>query len=72
MELELLLAQVSVREARADTTPNCGNLLAPVAPLGIETGWVRASDPVTRVRVLTRDTGTRSEIEVQTPGGRVE
>ncbi len=72
VDLEFLFAQVSVREALVDTTPNCGNMLAAVAPFGIETGLIQASDPVTRVRVLTRNTGTLSEIEVQTPGGRVE
>jgi 4-oxalomesaconate tautomerase len=72
VDLEFLFAQVSVKDARVDTTPNCGNMLAAVAPFGLETGLVRASGPVTTLRVLTRNTGTLSDIEVQTPGGRVE
>jgi 4-oxalomesaconate tautomerase len=72
VDLEFLFAQVSVKEARVDTTPNCGNMLAAVAPFGLETGLVKAQGEVTTLRVLTRNTGTLSDIEVRTPGGRVE
>jgi len=72
VDLDFLFAQVSIREARVDTTPNCGNMLAAVVPFGLETGLVRATGDVTTLRVLTRNTGTLSDIEVQTPGGRVE
>ncbi len=72
IDLEFLFAQVSIKEALVDTTPNCGNMLAAVVPFGIETGLVQASGDVTRLRVLTRNTGTLSDIEVRTPGGRVE
>jgi 4-oxalomesaconate tautomerase len=72
VDLEFLFAQVAIKEARVDTTPNCGNMLAAVAPFGLETGLVRASGDVTTLRVLTRNTGTLSDIEVQTPGGKVE
>jgi 4-oxalomesaconate tautomerase len=72
VDLEFLFAQVSVKEALVDTTPNCGNMLAAVVPFGIETGLVKASGDVTTLRVLTRNTGTLSDIEVRTPGGRVE
>ncbi|HEX4242587.1 MAG TPA: 4-oxalomesaconate tautomerase [Steroidobacteraceae bacterium] len=71
-DLEFLFAQVSVKEARVDTTPNCGNMLAAVVPFAIETGLVPARGNVTTLRVLTRNTGTLSDIEVQTPGGAVE
>ena len=72
VDLEFLFAQVSVKEARVDTTPNCGNMLAAVAPFGLETGLVQAAGDVTTLRVLTRNTGTLSDIEVRTPGGKVE
>ena len=71
IDLEFLFAQVSIKEGRVDTTPNCGNMLAAVAPYGIETGLVQATGEVTTLRVLTRNTGTLSDIEVQTPGGKV-
>jgi 4-oxalomesaconate tautomerase len=72
IDLEFLFAQVSVNEARVDTTPNCGNMLAAVAPFGLETGLIRATSDVSTWRVLTRNTGTLSDIEVQTPGGKVQ
>jgi 4-oxalomesaconate tautomerase len=72
VDLEFLFAQVSIKEARVDTTPNCGNMLAAVVPFGLETGLVKATGDVTTLRVLTRNTGTLSDIEVQTPGGHVE
>jgi 4-oxalomesaconate tautomerase len=72
IDLEFLFAQVSVKEGRVDTTPNCGNMLAAVAPYGIETGLVGTAGDVTTLRVLTRNTGTLSDIEVQTPGGKVQ
>jgi 4-oxalomesaconate tautomerase len=72
VDLEFLFAQVSIKEERVDTTPNCGNMLAAVVPFGLETGLVHATGDVTTLRVLTRNTGTLSDIEVETPGGRVE
>src|SRR5450755_3388585 len=72
VDLEFLFAQVSIKEALVDTTPNCGNMLAAVVPFGLETGLVRAAGDVTTLRVLTRNTGTLSDIEVLTPNGKVE
>ena len=72
VDLEFLFAQVSIKEARVDTTPNCGNMLAAVAPFGLETGLVKPTGEISTLRVLTRNTGTLSDIEVQTPGGMVE
>ncbi len=72
VDLEFLFAQVAIKEARVDTTPNCGNMLAAVVPFALETGLVKAAGEVTTLRVLTRNTGTLSDIEVPTPGGRVE
>jgi 4-oxalomesaconate tautomerase len=72
VDLEFLFAQVSVKESRVDTTPNCGNMLAAVGPFGLETGLLNANGDVSTLRVLTRNTGTLSDIEVRTPGGIVE
>ena len=59
VDLEFLFAQVSVKEARVDTTPNCGNMLAAVVPFALETGLVPARGEVTTLRVLTRNIGTQ-------------
>ena len=72
VDLEFLFAQVSVKEARVDTTPNCGNMLAAVVPFALETGLVLARGETTTLRVLTRNTGTLSDIEVLTPGKQIQ
>ena len=70
-DIDFLFAQVGVAKAMVDTTPNCGNILCGVAPFAIARGLVAARDPVTRVRVRTLNTGTIAELQVETPGGRV-
>ncbi len=72
VDLEFLFAQVSLKEPLVDTTPNCGNMLAAVVPFALERGMLAARGEVTTLRVLTKNTGTLSDIEVRTPGGRVE
>jgi 4-oxalomesaconate tautomerase len=72
VDLEFLFAQVSIKEALVDTTPNCGNMLAAVVPFAIESGMVKARGDVTTLRVLMKNTDGLCDIEVQTPGGRVE
>ncbi len=72
VDLEFLFAQVSITEARVDTTPNCGNMLAAVGPFGLERGLVEPTGNLTTLRVLTRNTGTLCDVEVQTPGGVVQ
>ena len=72
VDLEFLFAQVSVKEPLVDTTPNCGNMLAAVVPFALERGMLAARGDVTTLRVLTKNTGTLCDIEVQSPGGRVE
>jgi 4-oxalomesaconate tautomerase len=71
VDLEFLFAQVLIDEARVDTTPNCGNMLAAVGPFGLERGLIKASGAETTVRILTRNTGMLSDIILQTPGGHL-
>jgi 4-oxalomesaconate tautomerase len=70
-DVDFLFGQVVIDEPRIDVTPNCGNILAGIGPFSLERGLVTAQDPVTSVRVHTVNTGTVSELKVQTPGGRV-
>jgi 2-methylaconitate cis-trans-isomerase PrpF len=70
-DVDYLFAQVLVNEARVDTSPNCGNMLAGVAPFAIESGLVRARDPETVVRIRNVNTSALIEAIVQTPGGEV-
>ena len=71
-DIDFLFCQVGIAKAMVDTTPNCGNILAGVAPFAIERGLFPAQDGATRVRVRTINTGTIAELTVQTPGRRVE
>jgi 2-methylaconitate cis-trans-isomerase PrpF/tripartite-type tricarboxylate transporter receptor subunit TctC len=70
-DLDYLFAQVGVGHRSVDTRPNCGNMLSGVAPFAIEQGLVTAQDGSTSVRVYNVNTGSRIDVTVRTPGGRV-
>lgn len=70
-DLDYLFAQVGVGHRSVDTRPNCGNMLSGVAPFAIEQGLVAARDGTTSVRVYNVNTGSRIDVTVRTPGGRV-
>lgn len=70
-DVDFLFAQVLIDEARVDTTPNCGNMLAGVGPFAIEQGLVPAGDPETPVRIHTVNTGMIAEALIETPGRQV-
>jgi 2-methylaconitate cis-trans-isomerase PrpF len=40
-DVDYLFAQVRVNERTVDTSPNCGNMLAAVAPFAVEAGLVK-------------------------------
>ena len=71
IDIEYLFAQVSVDTNSVDTGPNCGNMLSAVAPFAIEHGLVKATHPLTTVRIFNRNTNKVIEAVVQTPGGHV-
>jgi 4-oxalomesaconate tautomerase len=71
IDVDFLFAQVGVDRPMVDTTPNCGNILAGVAPFAIERGLVSPTGETTSVRVRTVNTGTVADLLVQTPGGLV-
>jgi 4-oxalomesaconate tautomerase len=71
IDVDFLFGQVLLDRPVVDITPNCGNILAGVAPFAIERGLVRPTGSLTRVKVRTLNTGTIAELSVQTPGGRV-
>jgi 2-methylaconitate cis-trans-isomerase PrpF/tripartite-type tricarboxylate transporter receptor subunit TctC len=70
-DVDYLFAQVGVGHRSVDTRPNCGNMLSGVAPFAIEQGLVEPSDGVTTVRVYNVNTGSRINVTVRTPKGRV-
>ncbi|MBL8334408.1 MAG: 4-oxalomesaconate tautomerase, partial [Rubrivivax sp.] len=70
-DIDYLFAQVGVGQRSVDTRPNCGNMLSGVGPFAIEQGLVPAAEGETTVRVFNVNTGSRVDVVVQTPGGRV-
>ncbi len=70
-DIDYLFAQVVVDEARVDTSPTCGNILAGVGPFAIEAGLVKPVPGVTTVRIWMANTDSLCRATVQTPGGVV-
>src|SRR3954463_15858766 len=70
-DVDYLFAQVGVGQRSVDTRPNCGNMLAGVAPFAIEQGLVPAGDDTTTVRVFNLNTRSRIDVTVHTPDRRV-
>ncbi|MCX7342483.1 MAG: 4-oxalomesaconate tautomerase [Hyphomicrobiales bacterium] len=68
-DLDFLFAQVAIDEARVDTTPNCGNILAGVGPFALARGLVQATGALTSVRVRTLNTGTIADLAIETRNG---
>ena len=69
-DVEYLFAQVGIDQAVADYRGNCGNLTTAVGPYAIDEGLVAVSGPVTPVRLLNRNTGTRIIAHVPVADGR--
>lgn len=71
IDIDYLFVQVVVGDGRVDTTPNCGNMLAGVAPFAIERGLISAGESETTVRIRMLNSNNICELVVQTPGGVV-
>jgi hypothetical protein len=69
-DVEYLFAQVGIDQAQVDYRGNCGNLTTAVGPYAIDEGLIRATGPVTPVRLLNRNTGTRIIAHVPVVDGR--
>ena len=70
-DLDYLFAQVGVGHQSVDTRPNCGNMLAGVAPFAIEQGLIQAQEGTTTVRIHNVNTGATIESTVCTPDRQV-
>ncbi|WP_136685781.1 4-oxalomesaconate tautomerase [Falsirhodobacter xinxiangensis] len=70
-DVDYLFAQVRIDQQIVDTSPNCGNMLAAVAPFAIEAGLIAAQDGNTLVRIHNINTGKIIEAELATPMGKV-
>lgn len=70
-DIDYLFAQVVIDQAVVDTAPNCGNILAGIAPFAIDAGLFPAQDGRTAVRIHMVNSGKICIATVATPGGRV-
>jgi 2-methylaconitate cis-trans-isomerase PrpF len=70
-DVAMTLAQVAVSDETVDWGGNCGNMTAAVGAFAIDAGLVAATDPVTVVRILSRNTGVRVAAHVPVRNGVV-
>lgn len=73
-DVDYLFGQVSITEPVVDYDINCGNLSAAVGVYAIQEGFVRAQEPVTRVRMFNWNTRKVlvAEVPVKDGAPRVE
>lgn len=71
-DVEYLFAQVGTINKSVDFAPNCGNMLAGVAPFAIESGLVYAQDGKTLVRIKNLNTNKVIHSTVCTPNKKVQ
>lgn len=72
VDIDYLFAQVVVDQPVVDVTPNCGNMLAGVAPFALEEGMIPIEDGETVVRIRMVNSDSIADATIQTPGGHVE
>lgn len=67
VDLDFEFAQLQPDSSSVQTTANCGNMLAAVAPFAVETGLIVPSSDTTEVTVRTTNTGLIATITIRTP-----
>ena len=70
-DLDYEFVQVVLGEGRTDRTQNCGNILAGVVPFALETGLLKAQDPVSAFRVFMANSESLCTVRMPTPGGQI-
>ena len=70
-DVDYLFAQIDPVWGTVDTKPTCGNMLVGVGPFAIETGLVKAGDPMTSLVVRNVNTGSFIDVDCCTPGGEL-
>ena len=69
-DVDYTFGYVGITAAVVDWKGNCGNISSAVGPYAIDEGIVRATDPVTTVRIHNTNTKKILIAEVPTQGGR--
>jgi methylitaconate Delta-isomerase len=71
-DVRFTFGQVEVERPFVDYLGTCGNMSAAVGPFAIDEGWVRRTEPVTPVRVLSTNTGKHYLAYVPVRDGQAE
>lgn len=71
-DIDYTFAQVSVDKPMVDWGGNCGNISSAVGPFAIDAGLVRATEPVTTVRIHNTNTGKVIVASVPVADGRAK
>ncbi len=69
-DVDYTFAQVGIDKPVVDYSGNCGNISSGVGPFAIDEGFVKAVQPMTRVRIHNTNTGKILEAEVEVRDGR--
>ena len=69
-DVDYTFGQVSINAATVDYSGNCGNISSAVGPYAIEEGFVKASEPVTTVRIHNTNTNKILVAEVPVAADR--
>lgn len=69
-DVDYLFAQVGVSEPVVDFSGNCGNISSAVGPFAVDEGLVRATEPVTKVRIHQVNTKRLIIAEVPVANGK--
>ena len=64
VDIEYLVGQVIVGKRQVDYKSNCGNMTAAVPAYAVEEGMVPVTEPVTRVRMLNKNTDKYINVDV--------
>jgi 2-methylaconitate cis-trans-isomerase PrpF len=68
-DVDYTIGYVGIDKARVDYEGNCGNISQGVGPFAVDEGFVRITEPITRVRIFNTNTNKIIEAEVPVRDG---
>jgi len=71
-DVDYTFGQVSVDKAKIDWQGNCGNLTSAVGLFAVNNNYVKAKEPLTKVRVFNTNTSKLIHVNVQVKDGYVQ
>ncbi len=71
-DVDYFFGHIAIGEATIDSSGNCGNLSAAVAPFAIDEGLVAAKEPITTVRIWQANIGKRIIARVPVANGHAQ